>query len=87
MNNWTGAGPWQDWKIEEGVLISPTGRTYSPQDVEPDKVSRNELLELIGCSSKQALTDRINRGTVPQPDGRDGRNPWWYRKTVQHLVK
>lgn len=87
MVEWTGTGPWEGWTIEKGMLRSPTGQFYSPNDIEPEKVSRNELMMLIKCPSRQALTDRINRGTVPQPDGRDGRSPWWYRKNIIHLVK
>lgn len=85
-NEWTGIGAWEGWSIVDDRLISPTGRAYKPEDIEPEIVSRRELEQLIGCS-KQALTDRINRGTVPQPDGRDGRSPWWYRKNIAHLIK
>lgn len=93
---WTGKGRWEGWRVttdhpscKEGqpVLVDPQGRAYYPSDIQPRRLNHAELAREIG-TSRQALTGRRNRGTVPEPDGHDELGkPWWYETTVAHLFK
>nr|WP_238333022.1 hypothetical protein [Brevibacillus laterosporus] len=70
-------------RMTEGGLVS---RAYGPDDIDTDRIGHNALAKLIGCS-RQALTDRRKRGTVPEPDGQDEKGlPYWKYKTICHLV-
>ncbi|MDF2648246.1 MAG: hypothetical protein K0Q73_4051 [Paenibacillus sp.] len=95
---WIGNGIWQGWRLtadhaassyNQPVLISPTGKTYGPGDIEtppPHKVSHQQLADLIGIS-RQALMERRNSKTVPAPDG-EGENgrPYWLFVNIRHLI-
>lgn len=68
------------------VLISPTGRAYKPEDIEPQEYSKSELAKALGVT-RGAIQDRMNRGTLPEYDGFTpaGRG-FWFAGTVKHLI-
>ncbi|OPG98450.1 hypothetical protein B2I21_08860 [Chryseobacterium mucoviscidosis] len=86
---------WPDWFIttdhpasKDGipVLVSPSGRTYGPEDIEPPLYSQAELAKALGVSTA-AIRDRIRRGTLPEYDGHtsSGRG-YWFIDTIKHLI-
>jgi hypothetical protein len=70
------------------VLVSPAGKVYRPEDVdpEPDRFNQTDLAKALGVSTA-AIRDRISRGTVPEYDGytTSGRG-YWMADTIKHLV-
>ncbi|MFW5434375.1 DUF3653 domain-containing protein [Paenibacillus apiarius] len=92
---WAGTGIWQGWRLttdhaassrNQPVLVSPDGRAFGPGDIAPDRIGHNEFARMIG-TSRQALTDRRKRGTVPEPDGLDEKgHPYWRYTTIRYLV-
>lgn len=82
MKKWTGTGAWDGWKIVGDSLISPTGRMYTPADIEPSKYTQADLAKSLGVT-RAAIADRIRRGTLPPFD--DGKT--WRYETIKHLFK
>lgn len=72
-----------------GVLISPFGKVYHADDIdpEPNRFSQTELAKALGVSTA-AIRDRIKRGTLPEYDGftSAGRG-YWLAGTIKHLIK
>jgi predicted DNA-binding transcriptional regulator AlpA len=44
------------------------------------------LMHLLDCS-RQTVYGRMRDGTLPQPDGRDGRRPYWLTQTIRPLFE
>ncbi|MEN1985283.1 hypothetical protein [Paenibacillus hubeiensis] len=89
---------WPEWTIttdhpasKDGVpvLVSPAGKVYRPEDVDPDpdRFNQTDLAKALGVSTA-AIRDRISRGTVPEYDGftKSGRG-YWMADTIKHLIK
>lgn len=85
MNNWTGSGEWEGWKIIEGRLVSPSGRAYKPEDIEPDKYTQAELARVLGIT-RGAIQDRIKRGTLPPFDGEVNGRGYWSSETIAGII-
>lgn len=81
-NEWTGTGLWSGWRIEGDCLISPTGRTYKPDDIEPQVYTQAELAKALGVT-RGAIADRIRRGTLPPFDA----GKTWRYETIKHLFE
>lgn len=79
---WTGTGAWEGWSIVDGKLISPTGRIYGPEDIEPDKYTQSDLARLLGVT-RGAIADRIRRGTLPEFDGPG----YWHYNSIKNYLK
>lgn len=94
MDVWTGTGTWLGWRLTtdhaassygQPVLVSPDGRAFGPGDIA-GKYSQADLADAMGVS-RSAVTGRINRGNLPNYDGKDsnGRG-WWHYETIKHLL-
>lgn len=79
-NEWTGTDVWAGWQITEGLLVSPTGRKYTPEDIEPRAYTQADLAKALGVT-RGAIADRIRRGTLPPFD--EGKK--WRYETIKHL--
>jgi len=88
---------WPDWIIKtdhpaskdgKGVLVTPAGKVYRPEDIDPnpDQFNQTELAKAMGISTA-AIRDRISRGTLPEYDGFTpaGRG-YWFAGTIKHLL-
>lgn len=69
-------------------------RHYTPVKPQPPLIDLNQpgrlhvanLLALYGLKSTSRLYEKIGLNQIPQPDGRDGRRPFWKTSTIrQHL--
>jgi hypothetical protein len=74
-------GVWANWKITDKNLISPTGRSYKPEDIEPEFYTQSDLAKALGVT-RGAIADRIRRGTLPPFD----KDKVWRRETIQYLL-
>lgn len=88
---------WPEWTIttnhpasKDGipVLVSPAGKVYRPEDVdpEPDRFNQTDLAKALGVSTA-AIRDRMRRGTVPEYDGltTSGRG-YWMAGTIRAIL-
>lgn len=50
----------------------------------PGRVRVGHMMTLLSVSHS-TLYERIKSGTIPKPDGKDGR-PYWHTSTVQALL-
>ncbi|MFB5759061.1 DUF3653 domain-containing protein [Paenibacillus medicaginis] len=82
-NKWIGSGIWQGWSIDDEVIVSPSGRTYKPEDIEPN-YKQADLAKALGVT-RGAIADRIRRGTLPPFD--DESKKTWHVDTIKHLLK
>jgi hypothetical protein len=80
-NKWTGKGAWQGWSIDGDRLISPIGRTYKPDDIEPTIYTQSDLARILGVT-RGAIAGRIRRGTLPPFDG----DKSWHSTTIKHIL-
>lgn len=76
------SGIWDGWEITDDALVSPTGRTYTPSDIEPEHYTQAELARALGVT-RGAIADRIRRGTLPPYD--DPEQKTWRSETIRHL--
>jgi hypothetical protein len=82
MNNeWKGAGLWEGWEMCGELLLSPTGRVYKPEDIEPREYTQTELAKALGIT-RGAIGDRLRRGTLPPFD----HDKKWKYDTIKHLL-
>jgi predicted DNA-binding transcriptional regulator AlpA len=44
------------------------------------------LMHLLHCS-RQTIYTRVRQGTLPKPDGMDGRRPFWNTKTIRPIFE
>jgi hypothetical protein len=49
---------------------------------QPGRLYVAHLMHLFQCSH-QTIYSRIRKGVYPQPDGRDGKRPYWLTTTVR----
>src|SRR5690606_21023347 len=77
-------GAWTGWDITDNELISPTGRIFKPDDIEPEQYTQAELARALDVT-RGAISDRIRRGTLPPYD--DPQKKTWRRETIKHLFK
>lgn len=75
-------GFWSGWTLTDRSLISPTGRKYGPDDIEPAVYTQAELAKALGVT-RGAIADRIRRGTLPPFDAGKG----WRRETIAPFIK
>lgn len=83
---------WPGWNLttKNGVtvLVTPAGKIYSKEDIDPnpDQFNQTELARAMGVSTA-AIRDRISRRTLPEYDGftSAGRG-YWMADTIKHLV-
>ncbi|GAA0395832.1 DUF3653 domain-containing protein [Paenibacillus motobuensis] len=80
-NDWIGTGDWSGWKISGNALISPSGREYKPEDVEPREYTQADLAKALGVT-RGAIADRLRRGTLPPFD----HDKKWKYETIRHLL-
>lgn len=73
-------GQWDGWTLTDGALVSPTGRSYKPEDIEPEVFTQSDLAKALGIT-RGAIADRIRRGTLPPFD--EGKT--WRYETIKHL--
>lgn len=86
---------WPGWSLtgnhpaaKDGVpvLVSPTGRAYKPEDIEPREFSQSDLAKSLGVSSA-AVRDRISRGTLPAYDGfKPSGRGYWTSHTIRAIL-
>ena len=53
---------------------------------EPGRLRVANLLALLGVSHS-TLYERIRLGAYPQPDGHDGRFPFWKTSTIKKFIE
>ncbi len=92
---WKGDGVWSGWRITtdhaassygQPVLVSPSGQAYGPGDIESEKhrgkYTQSALSRVLGVT-KQAIRDRVKRGTLPPFD-----EPGiWYEDTIRPYIE
>jgi hypothetical protein len=78
MTNLSGA--WSGWRITDRALISPSGREFKPEDIEPEWYTQADLARALGVT-RGAIADRIRRGSLPPFD--EGKT--WRAETLRHL--
>jgi len=90
-NIWTGKGIWEGWRLTtdhaaakdgQPVLISPSGRAFGPDDIEPKIYTQAELARALGVG-RTAIAGRIQRGTLPPFD--EGKT--WRYETIKPYLK
>lgn len=86
---WKGTGKWVGWKFTQyhddsgdPVLISPTGRAYRPEDIEPEEYTQSDLARILNVT-RGAIADRIRRSTLPDFDN----GSTWSRDAIVDIVR
>ncbi|WP_019536547.1 DUF3653 domain-containing protein [Paenibacillus ginsengihumi] len=75
------SGVWDGWSLTSDALISPSGRRFTPDDIEPLYYTQADLARALGVS-RMAIGDRVRRGTLPPFD----KGKTWHRDTIKRLL-
>lgn len=84
MSNKNAASPAEGSSAEESVVRKSKARRAKAPIIALDQPGRLRIANLMALLSisHQTLYTRIRNGEVPQPDGHDGRRPFWRTSTI-----
>ena len=64
-------------------MTFPAG--LSPKKSPDDRLPTAKVAALAGVTVGSVREYR-RRGTIPEPDGRLGSTPWWFRSTIEQWI-